>query len=166
MQNSCLKTSAWWSRSSHFVENGYLSLRFPNMVKMNIHEHWKRVTRFNPLWLSGSIHFSSITVFHDISKQIQQRARIGKIITPEMSRLRYHDGWRPRKRRLKSEFAFFQSLSWLFQHAYFVKCNRTPLELNSYQTYPSSERERKFFHYCLFTSIKKREIRHFHGVVV
>ena len=27
----------------------------------------------------GSIHFSSITVFHDISKQIQQRARIGKI---------------------------------------------------------------------------------------
>ena len=32
MQNSCLKTSAWWSRGSHCVENGYLSLRFPNMV--------------------------------------------------------------------------------------------------------------------------------------
>ena len=47
MQNSCLKTSAWWSRSSHFVENGYPSLRFSNMVKMNIHEHWTRVTRFN-----------------------------------------------------------------------------------------------------------------------
>ena len=54
MQNSCLKTSAWWSRGSHFVENGYLSLRFPNMVKVNIHEHWKRVTRFNPLWVSGT----------------------------------------------------------------------------------------------------------------
>ena len=27
MQNSCLKTSAWWSRSSHFVENGYPSLK-------------------------------------------------------------------------------------------------------------------------------------------
>ena len=53
MQNSCLKTSAWWSRSSHFVENGYPSLRFPNMVKMNIHEHWTRVTCFNPLWVSG-----------------------------------------------------------------------------------------------------------------
>ena len=52
MQNSCLKTSAWWSRSSHCVENGYLSLRFPNMVKVNIHEHWTRVTRFNPLWVS------------------------------------------------------------------------------------------------------------------
>ena len=52
MQNSCLKTFAWWSRGSHFVENGYLSLRFPNMVKLNIHEHWTRVTRFNPLWVS------------------------------------------------------------------------------------------------------------------
>ena len=49
MLNSCLKTSAWWSRGSHFVENGYLTLRFPNMVKVNIHEHWTRVTRFNPL---------------------------------------------------------------------------------------------------------------------
>ena len=35
-----------------FVENGYLTLRFPNMVKVNIHEHWTRVTRFNPLWVS------------------------------------------------------------------------------------------------------------------
>ena len=52
MQNSCLKTSAWWSRSSHFVENGYPSLRFPNMVKVNIHEHWTRVTRSNSLWVS------------------------------------------------------------------------------------------------------------------
>ena len=36
----------------HFDENGYPSLRFPNMVKVNIHEHWTRVTRFNPLWVS------------------------------------------------------------------------------------------------------------------
>ena len=53
IQNSCLKTSAWWSRGSHFVENGYPSLRFPNMVKVNIHEHWTRVTRFSPLWVSA-----------------------------------------------------------------------------------------------------------------
>ena len=52
MQSSCLKTSAWWSRGSHFVENGYPSQRFPNMVKVNIYEHWTRVTRFNPLWVS------------------------------------------------------------------------------------------------------------------
>ena len=39
-----------------FVENRYLSLRFPNMVKVNIHEHWTRVTRFNPLWVSGVTH--------------------------------------------------------------------------------------------------------------
>ena len=53
MQNSCLNTSAWWSSGSHFFENGHPSLRFPNMVKVNIHEHWTRVTRFNPLWVSG-----------------------------------------------------------------------------------------------------------------
>ena len=41
----------------------------------------------------------------------------------------------------KSEFTFFQSLSWLFQLAYFVKCKRTLLELNFYQPYPSSWRE-------------------------
>ena len=57
MQSSCLKTSAWWSRSSYFVENGYLSLRFPNMVKVNIHEHWTWVTRFNPLWVSDSVWY-------------------------------------------------------------------------------------------------------------
>ena len=32
---------------------------------------------------------------------------------------------RPRKRRLKSEFALFQSLSWLLELVYFVKCKRT-----------------------------------------
>ena len=40
---------------------------------------------------------------------------------------RYQDGWQPRKRR-----TFFQSLWWLFQLAYFVKCKRTLLELNFY----------------------------------
>ena len=54
MQHSCLKISSWWSPGGQFVENGYLSLRFPNMVKVNIHEHWTRVTRFNPWWVSGS----------------------------------------------------------------------------------------------------------------
>ena len=75
------------------------------------------------------------------------------------------DGWWLGKRCLKSEFAFFQSLSWLFQLTYFVKCKRTLLELNSYQPHPSSERKRKFCH-CLFTSTSKREIRYFHVVVV
>ena len=36
---------------------------------------------------------------------------------------------------------FFQSLSWLYQLAYFVKCKRTLLKLNFYQPYPSSCRE-------------------------
>ena len=33
MQNSCLKTSAWWSRGTHCVENGYPSLRLPKYGK-------------------------------------------------------------------------------------------------------------------------------------
>ena len=37
--------------------------------------------------------------------------------------------------------------------AYLFKYKQTLLELNSYQPYPSSERERKF-HHCLFTSSK------------
>ena len=28
---------------------------FPNMVKTNIYEHWTRVTRLNPLWVSGLV---------------------------------------------------------------------------------------------------------------
>ena len=48
---------------------------------------------------------------------------------------------------------------------YFVKCKGTLLELNFYQPYPSSWRERKFCH-CLFTSFTKREIRYFHVAVV
>ena len=72
---------------------------------------------------------------------------------------------RPRKSPLKSELAFFQSLSWLFQLTYFAKRKRTLLELNSQQPYPSSESERKFGHRS-FTSSTKREIRYFHAVVL
>ena len=66
---------------------------------------------------------------------------------------------------MKSELTFFQSLSWLFQLTYSVKCKRTLLELNFYQPYPSSWRERKFCH-CLFMSFTKHENRYFHVVVV
>ena len=69
-----------------------------------------------------------------------------------------------RERRLKSEYAFFQSLSRLFLLTYFVKCTRTLLNLNSKGPYSSSESEIKFRR-CFFTFIKY-EIRHFHVVVV
>ena len=72
---------------------------------------------------------------------------------------------RQRKRRVKSEFGFFQSLSKLFLSTYFVKCRRTHLEMNSQRPYPSTAAETKFCR-CLFTSSIKREIRHFHVVVV
>ena len=58
--------------------------------------------------------------------------------------------WQQQERRLKNEFAFFQSLSQLFLLTSFVKCGRTLLKLNSKGSYPSSEREMKFRR-CLFT---------------
>ena len=72
---------------------------------------------------------------------------------------------RNEKRRLRTEFAFFQSLSRLFLPTYFVECKRTLLNLNSKGPYPSSEREIKFRRY-LFTFSIKRKIRHLHVVVV
>ena len=66
---------------------------------------------------------------------------------------------------LKSEFAFFQSFSRLFLPTYFVKCRRILLNLNSNGPCPSSEREVKFL-CCLFTFSIKREIRHFHVIVM
>ena len=67
---------------------------------------------------------------------------------------------RPRKCRLKSEFAFFQPLLRLFQFAYFVKCKRTIsqwyLEPNSFQSYASSERE--FLRRSFFSFIKREII--------
>ena len=68
---------------------------------------------------------------------------------------------RQRRRRLKREFEFFQSLSQLFLPTYFVKCRWTLLELNSEGPYPSSKREIKFRR-CLFMSWIKCEISHFH----
>ena len=72
---------------------------------------------------------------------------------------------RPRKRRLETEFAFFQSLSRLLQLINFVKCKRTLFEPNSLEPYSNSERGRKFSR-RLFTSPIKREIRHFPVVVL
>ena len=72
---------------------------------------------------------------------------------------------RPRKRLLKSEFAFFIPLWRLSQLAYFVKCKRTLLEPNSKQPYPSSDRGRNFRR-RLFMSSVKRDIRHFNVIVM
>ena len=44
---------------------------------------------------------------------------------------------------------FFQSLSWLFQLAYFVKCNRTLLELNFYSTISKFMKRMNFVIACL-----------------
>ena len=72
---------------------------------------------------------------------------------------------RLRKRHSKSEFGLLQTLSRLFQLVQFVKCWQIFLELNSKRLYQSSGKEKESR--CLvFTSSTKREIRHFHVVVV
>ena len=62
-QNSGLKATARWShsesRGSHCIENGYPSLRFPNMAEVNIHVHGTRGIRFNPLlWVSEETQYT------------------------------------------------------------------------------------------------------------
>ena len=59
----------------------------------------------------------------------------------------------------------YQTLSRLFQFAENVKCRQISLDLISWGPHLSLERERKFLR-RLFTSSIKREIRHFHVVVM
>ena len=60
---------------------------------------------------------------------------------------------------------FFQIRSHLLQFAENVKCRKISLEVISWGSYSSLERERKIRR-CLFTSSIKREIRYFHELVV
>ena len=73
---------------------------------------------------------------------------------------------RLRKRHfLNSEFALLQPLSRLFHLIQFVKCCLFFLELNSKRLYRRSQNEKESRR-LVFTSSTKREIRHFHVVVV
>ena len=72
---------------------------------------------------------------------------------------------RLRKRHVKSEFALPHTLSRFYHLVYFVECWQIFLELNSKGLYQSSGKEKESC--CLvFPSSTKREIRHFHVVVV
>ena len=84
------------------------------------------------------------------------------VILSNNGKLKQQRRRRLRKRRLKSEFAPLQTLSRLFQ---FVKCCQIFLEFNSKGLYQSSGKEKESC--CLvFPSSTKREMRHFHVVVV
>ena len=73
--------------------------------------------------------------------------------------------WRLRKRHLKSEVALLETLLFLFHLFQFIKCWQFSLELNSKRLYRISGKENESR--CLvFTSSIKREIRHFHVVVM
>ena len=73
--------------------------------------------------------------------------------------------WRLRKRHLKSEFALPQTLSRLFHLVQFIKCWQFSLELNSKRLHWSSGKEKESRCLVISSSIK-REMRHFHVVVV
>ena len=76
-----------------------------------------------------------------------------------------HRRRRLRKRHLKSEVALLQTLSRLFHIVQFVKCWQFFLDLNSKILNRSSGKEKE--NRCLlFTSSTKREIMHFHVVVL
>ena len=69
-----------------------------------------------------------------------------------------------RKRRLQSEFAFFQSLSSDYSNSLSSpNAIRNHVKVNPLELYPSSERE---YRRRLLTSPVKRELRRFHVVVV
>ena len=92
-------------------------------------------------------------------------ARKGSLYFVNIRELKQQRRRRLRKRDLKSEFALLQTLSRLFHLVYFVKCWQMFLELNSKGLYQSSGKEKESC--CLvFPSSTKREIRHFHVVVV
>ena len=69
------------------------------------------------------------------------------------------------ERHLKSEFAQLETLSRSFHLVQFVKCWQIFLKLNSYRLYRSSGKEKES-RCLLFTPSTKREIRHFHVVIV
>ena len=92
-------------------------------------------------------------------------AGVWKVLDSFIHELKQRRWRRLRKRHLKSEFALPQTLSRLFHLVYFVKCWQMFLELNSKGLYQSSGKEKESC--CLvFPSSTKREIRHFHVVVV
>ena len=71
------------------------------------------------------------------------------------------------KTSLKKEEPLLETLSRLFYLIQFVQCWQYFPEVNSKRLYRSSEREEREESRCLvFTCSTKREIRHFHAVVV
>ena len=76
--------------------------------------------------------------------------------------------WQQRlwKHHLKSEFALLQTLSCLFQLVQYVKFWQIFPELNSKRLYQSSRRVNKSRCLIVFTSSTKREVRHFHILVM
>ena len=71
---------------------------------------------------------------------------------------------RQRNRHFEKAFAFFQTLSRLFQSAENIKCRRISLKVISWG--PNSRLDREStIRRRLFTSSIKRKIRHFHVVV-
>ena len=73
---------------------------------------------------------------------------------------------RQRESHFKNQFAFFLNLSRLFQSGENVTCRQISLKLIPWGPPSSLERERKLCGHSFTASSMKREMRHFHVVVV
>ena len=99
------------------------------------------------------------------SANSSQRFFNARLLPTDIRELKQQRRRLPRKRHWKSKVALLQTVSRLVHLVQFLKCWQLFLELNSKRLYQSSGKEKESC--CLvFPSSTKREIRHFHVVVV
>ena len=128
-----------WKASERFrvthmtnhVTKFFLSLPF------TVHCFYLKISCFTPV-LSIRIVLSCFICLFSIFRNSQLESDVCRetyfnwnMVNSTIRDLKKRWRWRKPKRRSKSDLAFFQSSSRLFHLAYFVKCGRTLLELNS-----------------------------------
>ena len=116
--------------------------------------HKENQTKFGKITLQPQSHVT-ILIYRSwtIQNELKQHYAQLLFIDPKLTQT-----------NLKSEFAPLQILSRLFQRVQFVKCWQIFVQLNSKRL--QSSRKEEASRCFVFTSSTKREIRHFHVVVV
>ena len=112
--------------------------------------------------LASCVNYRYKDIFKKYINYTVRVVNICCVLLGSLKQLRRRRLW---KRHLKSEFALSQTLSRLFHLVQFVKCWQIFLELNSKGPRQSAGKEKES-HCRVFTFSTKREIRHFHAIVV
>ena len=133
------------------------------IFKKNLCLQWKSFLLLDRFIVVCILRLIVLPSYEDRTTRYLAYITLDKVKTVKSS-FKHRRRRRQRKLHFKHELPFFRTFPRLFQFAWNVKCGRISLELISWGTLSSLERERKF---CrrLFTSSIKREIRHFHVVV-